>query len=82
MPAEEFGSPHGRLTGHATGEPGPRRGYRVPHARAATGVGALYTPRTAVLLPAEGRARPAPAAPPRLVLRPRSSISLLADEVE
>ena len=72
----------GRLTGHATGEPGPRRGYRVPHARAATGVGALNTPRTAVLLPAEGRARPAPAAPPRLVLRPRSSISLLADEVE
>ena len=24
---------------------GPRRGYRVPHARATTGVGALYTPR-------------------------------------
>jgi len=47
--------------------PGPRRGYRVLHARAATGVGALYTPRTAVLLPAEGRAQPAPAALPRLV---------------
>ena len=33
--------------------PGPRRGYRVPHARAAAGVGASYTPRTAVLIPAE-----------------------------
>ena len=62
MPAEEFGSPHGRPTGHARGRAGPRRGYRVPHARAATGVGALYTPGTAVLLPAEARARPAPAA--------------------
>jgi hypothetical protein len=30
---------------------GPRRGYRVPHARAMSGVGALYTPRTAVLIP-------------------------------
>ena len=67
MPAEEFGSPHGRLTGHAQGRAGPRRGYRVPHARATTGLGALYTPGTAVLLPAEGRARPAPAAPRRLV---------------
>ena len=28
-----------------------RRGYRVPHARAATGVGAPYTPRTTVLIP-------------------------------
>ena len=32
---------------------GPRRGYRVSHARAATGVGASSTPRTAVLFPAE-----------------------------
>ena len=47
---------------------GPRRGYRVPHARAATGVGAPYTPRTAVLFPAEGRAQPAPAARRRPVL--------------
>ena len=68
MPAEELGSPHGRLTGPKAG---PRRGYRFPHARAAAGVGASYTPRTAVLIPAEGRARPAPAALPRLVLRPR-----------
>jgi hypothetical protein len=33
---------------------GPRRGYRVPHARATTGVGALYTPRTTVLAPIWG----------------------------
>jgi hypothetical protein len=30
---------------------GPRRGYRVPHARARTGVGAPSTPRTTVLIP-------------------------------
>jgi len=41
-----IGSPHGRPTGPRAG---PRRGYRVPHARAATGVGAPYTPRTVVL---------------------------------
>jgi len=69
MPAEELRSPHGRLTDPKAG---PRRGYRFPHARAAAGVGASYTPRTAVLIPAEGRARPAPADPPRRVLRPRS----------
>ena len=50
-------------------------GYRFPHVRAAAGVGASYTPRTAVLLPAEGRARSAPAALPRRVLRPRSKPS-------
>jgi hypothetical protein len=48
VPAEELGPPCGRLTGHPIA-PGPRRGYRVPHARAATGVGAPSTPRTAVL---------------------------------
>jgi hypothetical protein len=48
IPAEGLGSPHGRLTGQDL-PPGPRRGYRVPHARAATGVGAPYTPRTVVL---------------------------------
>jgi hypothetical protein len=48
IPAEGLGSPHGRLTGRDL-PPGPRRGYHVPHARAATGVGAPYTPRTAVL---------------------------------
>jgi hypothetical protein len=69
MPAVGLGLPHGRLTGQRPrARPGPRRGYRVPHARAATGVGAPYTPRTAVLFPAEGRARPAPAARRRPVL--------------
>ncbi len=42
-----IGSPHGRPTDPRGA--GPRRGYRVPHARAATGVGAPYTPRTVVL---------------------------------
>ena len=77
LPAEELGSPHGRLTGHPIAS-GPRRGYRFPHARAAAGVGASYTPRPAVLFPAEGRVRPAPAALPRLVLRPRSNIPIHA----
>ena len=48
VPARELSPPHGRLTGRMAG---PRRGYRVPHARATTGVGAPYTPRTAVLIP-------------------------------
>ena len=64
LPAGGLGLPHGRLTGNA----GPRRGYRVPHARAATGVGAPYTLSPAVLIPAEGRAQPAPAAQRRPVL--------------
>jgi hypothetical protein len=72
MPAEGLGLPHGRLTGQHM--PGPRRGYRVPHARAATGVGALYTPGTAVLVPAKARARPAPAALPRPVPGPCSYV--------
>jgi hypothetical protein len=33
---------------------GPRRGYRVPHARAAIGVGALCAPGTTVLFPDRG----------------------------
>ncbi len=45
IPAGELGLPHGRLTGSA----GPRRGYRVSHARAASGVGAPSTPGTTVL---------------------------------
>src|SRR5450755_2175135 len=44
---------------------GPRRGYRVPHARAATGEGALCTPGTTVLIPAGDRAWPASAASQR-----------------
>jgi hypothetical protein len=39
VPARELGFPHGRLTGPRAG---PRRGFRVSHARAAIGVGALY----------------------------------------
>ena len=49
VPAEGSGPPHGRLA-RPTGS-GPRRGFRVPHTRAATGVGALCTPRTVVLIP-------------------------------
>jgi len=46
-PAEELGFPYGRLTRpHGAG---PRRGFRVWHARAAIGVGALSTPGTTVL---------------------------------
>jgi hypothetical protein len=33
---------------------GPRRGFRVPHARAAIGVGALCAPGTTVLFPDQG----------------------------
>ena len=53
---------------------GPRRGFRVPHARAATGVGALCTPGTTVLIPTDGDYRPAPAASQRPVPAPRSNI--------
>ena len=53
---------------------GPRRGSRVPHARAAPGVGALCAPRTAVLFPAEARSQPAPAALLRLVPSPRHDV--------
>ena len=71
IPAGELGLPHGWLTGPNAG---PRRGYRVPHARAASGVGALSTPRTTVLIPAKSSPCPAPAALLRPVLQPRSSI--------
>jgi hypothetical protein len=63
FPAEGLGLPHGRLTGHMAG---PRRGFHVPHARATTGVGALYTPGTTVLTRAGHDHQPASAAPPRL----------------
>ncbi len=53
---------------------GPRRGYRVPHARATTGVGAPSTPRTAVLIPAKSSPWPAPAASRRPVPAPRYNI--------
>ena len=53
---------------------GPRRGFRVSHARAAIGVGALSTPGTTVLILAGVAHRPAPAASQRHVPAPRHSI--------
>lgn len=53
---------------------GPRRGYHVPHARAATGVGASYTPRTAMLARPAPLLRPAPAVSQRPVPTPRYSV--------
>jgi len=50
---------------------GPRRGYHVPHARAATGEGALWTPGTTVLTPTEATTGRAPAASQRPVPAPR-----------
>jgi hypothetical protein len=50
---------------------GPRRGYHVPHARAATGEGALWTPGTTVLTPTEATSGRAPAASQRPVPAPR-----------
>jgi hypothetical protein len=43
-PAEEFGLPHGRLTGHR--DAGPHRGCHVAHEQDATGQDAPLTPRT------------------------------------
>ena len=70
-PAGELGPPHGRLTGP---QAGPRRGFRVPHAGAAAGVGALSTPGTTVLILTGVAHRPAPAASPRHVPAPRHNI--------
>ncbi len=53
---------------------GPRRGYHVSHARATTGVGASYTPRTAMLTRPAPLLRPAPAASQRPVPAPRCNI--------
>ena len=52
---------------------GPRRGFHVPHARAATGLGALLTPGTTVLTPTEATNGRAPAASQRPVPAPRSN---------
>ena len=60
IPAEGLGLPCGRLTGND--RPDLDGGYHVPHARAATGVGASSIPRTAVLIPAGRPPQPAPAA--------------------
>ena len=73
FPPRNWASPHGRPTGPDQ-PPGPRRGYRVPHARAATGVGAPYNPRTSGAHPAGSPPRPAPAASQRPVPKPRHDI--------
>jgi hypothetical protein len=77
IPARELGPPHGRLTGP---ESGPRRGYHVPHARAAIGLGALCAPRTTVLTPDGATSRPASAASQRHVpvpaIRPIDEVAL------
>jgi hypothetical protein len=51
--------------------PDPERGYHVPHARAAIGLGALCAPRTTVLAPDGATSRPASAALQRPVPAPR-----------
>jgi hypothetical protein len=53
LPAAELALPHGRVTGHVLHAAGPQRGCHVPHIRDATGVGAPYTPATAVFLRSE-----------------------------
>jgi hypothetical protein len=50
---------------------GPRRGFHVPHARATTGVGALYIPGTTVLTRTGHDHQPASAASQRHVPAPR-----------
>ena len=50
---------------------GPQRDCHVPHARVATGVGALYSPGTVVLFQADHDHRPAPVASLRPVPAPR-----------
>ncbi len=72
VPAEGLGSPCGRLTRPQWA--GPRRGFRVSHARAAVGVGALSTPGTTVLLLTGVAHRPAPAVSQRRVPAPRYGI--------
>jgi hypothetical protein len=52
---------------------GPRRGFRVSHARAAIGVGALSTPGTMVLILTAVALRPASVASQRRVPTPRRS---------
>ena len=66
--------PSSRSAYRTTASPGPRQGYHVPHARAATGVGAPSTPGTAVLTRSAYGLRPAPAASRRPVPTPRYNI--------
>jgi len=71
--AEGLGLPHGRLTGPAFGS-GPQRGCHVAHAWDTTGVGAPYTPGTAVPTRPTPHPRPPPAASQRPVPIPRCHI--------
>ena len=67
VPAEGLGVPCGRRTSAPGDGTGPRRGFRVSHARAAIGVGALSTPGTTVLALTGVARRPALAASQRRV---------------
>ena len=69
-PAGGLGLPCGRLTSHVT-VAGPHRGSHVPHVRGTTGLGASYTPGTAVLPRPVRNPWPAPAASQRPVPAPR-----------
>jgi len=60
---------------YQTRRSGPGRGFRVSHARAAIGVGALSTPGTTVLILTAVALRPASVAFQRRVPTPRSGIS-------
>jgi hypothetical protein len=73
-PARELSSPHGRPTNPPTERVGPGRGFRVPHARAAIGVGALSTKGTTVLALTGVAHRPAPGASQRRVPAPRHNL--------
>ena len=75
FPAKALGLPHGRLTGPRAG---PRRRFRVSHARAAIGVGALSTPGTVVLALTGVAHRPAPAASQRHVRCTPPQLSIYA----
>jgi len=66
--------PSSRSAYRTTASPGPRQGYHVPHARAATGVGAPSTPGTAVLTRSAYGHQPAPAASRRPVPTPRYNV--------
>jgi hypothetical protein len=71
VPAQEFRLPHGRPTSLNAG---PRRGFHVSHAQDATGVGALYSPGTVVVVQTDHDHRPAPGASQRRVPAPRHNL--------
>jgi hypothetical protein len=74
VPAGELSVPYGRPTGPPEDRAGPRRGFHVPHVQDTTGVGALYSPGTVVLIQADHDHRPAPGASQRRVPAPRHSL--------